>query len=259
MKKPIFLCASLLLFGCLSAQVEKPQAIHSAPTTESEGLRGKVKEVEVQEVMVPTDNVTNYIDTIFLHFNEEGQLLQRNSIWEEEFPFSDYQYTNGRLTKQISWNWSRKDSITNHYYYSSDGCLEHVVILSYEHGRIWHSDTDYVRCDAQCRIIMELIPDTISYTYDVDGNLTLFNGYDGYTRYIYDDKGRLVKKMSRHIGHCDENYTYNAQGDVEEYTFIYSTGDKEVTHFEYTYDNHGNWISRKSGINIIRRRITYYE
>ena len=34
---------------------------------------------------------------------------------------------------------------------------------------------------------------------------------------------------------------------------------EEHAHYDYTYDSHGNWLTRTNGNTIIRRKITYYE
>ena len=264
--KKTFLIATLLLVAS-GTQAQFIASPYYAPTTTAtKGLRGPVKELELQELLVFEDGEIYYEDTLYLHFNEEGLLIERNSLWDEEYPYSKYLYTDGKLTEVKSW--SSVDSTTTQYHYSPDGCVSYAVTYFYEHGNLVEYDTSKYRCDSLCRITMEIFhnsKDTVRCTYDRHGRMTKWcnwercaEGCDGCTTYIYDSQGRLVQEKHRHrYSNGDKIYRYNPQGDVSDYADTFAT--EESTHYEYIYDSHGNWLTRTNGNTIIRRKITYYE
>jgi hypothetical protein len=264
--KRALLIAPLLLVAS-GTQAQFIASPYYAPkTTATEGLRGPVKELELQELLVFEDGEIYYEDTLYLHFNEEGLLIERNSLWHEEYPYSKYLYTDGKLTEVKSW--SSVDSTTTQYHYSPDGCVSYAVTYFYEHGNLVEYDTSKYRCDSLCRITMEIFDnskDTVRCTYDRHGRMTKWcnwerceEGCDGCTEYIYDDQGRLIKEQHRHrysIG--EKEYFYNEEGYVSDLKDSFAL--EEHTHYDYTYDSHGNWLTRTNGNTIIRRKITYYE
>lgn len=234
-----------------------PFPIFAAPTAEREGLRGQVKEVEVLESYFG-DGDTIREDTIFMRFNKNGQMLQRNSLWQDEYPYCDYLYTGGRLDEVK--NWSDFGGVTSQYSYSDDDCLEQVVVLFYQYDKLIDADTHLIQCDSLCRIVREIFRDTLSYTYDAHGNIAVFKGFDGETTYYYDADGKLTKKTGVYpnVRNVDE-YTYNSHGDEESWTTTFTNGKKSQKRYEYTYDSHGNWLTRCDDDGITVRRITYYD
>ncbi len=77
---------------------------------------------------------------------------------------------------------------------------------------------------------------------------------------VYENsQGLLVKEQSRHrYSNGDKEYIYNEKGVV--YTYIENfTGEENTIHYEYTYDNYDNWVTRRRDNNFIIRKITYYE
>ena len=258
--------ATLLLFVCKGTSAQGILTVIDNYPLNWENLRGPVKEMELQELLLFEDGEIYYEDTLYLHFNKEGQLLLRNSLWHEEFPYSEYHYSDGRLIEVTSW--SQVASVTVKYHYSPDGCIEQLVTCFYEDGKPVGCDTTKYHCDSQCHITMEIFhdfKDTVRCTYDENGRMTTWcnwercaEGCDGCTTYLYDDQGRLVKEQHRHrYSNGDKEYVYNEEGYVSDYsdTFAYT----EHTHYEYTYDSHGNWLTRRNGNTLVKRKITYYE
>jgi len=73
-------------------------------------------------------------------------------------------------------------------------------------------------------------------------------GDEGYDRYLYDSKGRLLEKFaSGDVESIDMNRTnvYNRKGDLEK-TLFTDSGDSifEEIFNDYEYDRKGNWIKK---------------
>lgn len=259
---------AVMLMACSGAAAQSLQTVTDHPLND-EYLRGPVKEVEILELYGFEGEELVSEDTVYLHFDEAGQLIQRNSIWEEEYPYSEYRYVDGKLAEVTAW--SDVGSVSTKYHYSN-GCLAFSVTTFFVEGKPDGSDTIIYQCDSLCHITMEIFHDgndTIRCTYDENGRMKTWcnwercaEGCDGCTSYIYDDQGRLVKEQHRHrYSNGYKEYIYNEEGYVSDYIDFFVT--KEHTHYEYTYDNHGNWLTRKSfnnGMyNLTIRKITYYE
>lgn len=221
--------------------------------------------MELRKLLIFDDDIY-YQDTLFLLFNKEGRMIELNRFLLEEYKHSKYLYTNGRLTEVRSW--SDVDSTTTRYHYSHNGCLSYAVTYLFENGNPKVYDTTKYHCDSLCRITMEIFhsfKDTVRCTYDENNNIVTWcnwercdEGCDGCTRFIYDDLGRLVKEQHRHrFSNGDKVYTYNEEGYVSDYTVTFAF--EEHIHYDYTYDSHGNWLTRTNGNTIVRRKITYFE
>ncbi|MBO7101263.1 MAG: hypothetical protein J6V98_04500 [Bacteroidales bacterium] len=281
--KKTFLIATLLLVASgTQAQFITSSPDYAPKTTATEGLRGSVKELEQVEIYY-VDGEELRDDTLYLHFDPNGRLLEQKSLWHAEYPYERYIYSGDVLTEVICWNW--EDTIRLFYHYSADGCLETVRLNYYaffEEKRT--EDTAHFQCDELCRIIMEkeINEDSTFYTYDREGHLVTRSGNYYSNTFEYDNQGNLTKFVlkngnftreiiySRNLhGDITEyqrtdsdgatEYHHYDHGDITEYQRTDSDGATEYHHYEYTYDNHGNWLTRTEGICITTRKITYYE
>ena len=260
MKKTIILTL-LLLVAVASTQAQSVPLPYYAPTTTATvGLHGPVKELEMQEVYY-FDGEDEAEDTLYLHFDQKGRLLERNSLWHAEYPYEIHIYSGDLLTEVICWNW--EDTIRLFYHYSADGCLDAVRCNYYaflEEKRT--EDTSHILCDELCRIIMEEKPnmDSTFYTYNSAGHLATMSGNYYSNSFEYNKQGRLTREV--HINGAYKSiteYIRNEHGDVTEYKRTSSDSTTGHHHYEYTYDNHGNWLTRREGSSITTRKITYYE
>ena len=207
------------------------------------------------------DKDTVRFATIHLFFNRQGQLIQRNSFEDYEDSFIEYHYTDDKLSMVTCWRkiyFEESHFDTTFYYYTPYGCPEKYVS---------GNNTTLLLCDSLCHITMEInnYQDTVHCTYDEYGRIVKWcnwercdEGCDGCTTYIYDNQGRLVKKQHRHrYSNGDEEFFYNGEGDVSDSKDTFGLG--EQIHYEYTYDGHGNWLTRRHRLYVTQREITYYE
>lgn len=262
----LLLSVALLVMTCSTVRGQGLLTLNEDPLS-YEILRGPVKEVELLDMSVYENGETTHWDTIYLLFNEDGQILQRNSFIDVEYPFTKYLYKNGKLTEIKCWD--NDDSTKTQYHYLPNGCLSHAVDYYYENGVQKVYDTTKYHCDLLCHITMEIFnhfKDTVRCSYDKSGRMSTWcnwerceEGCDGCTTYIYDNQGLLVKEKHRHrYSMGDKEYIYNEKGFVATYIDKFA-GEEEITHYEYTYDNYDNWVTRRNGNNFTIRKITYYE
>ena len=109
-------------------------------------------------------------------------------------------------------------------------------------------------------IIIGVMPDSTFYTYIRAGHLVTRSGSYYSNTFEYDNQGNLTKFVLKNDNFTREIiYVRNHHGDITEYQRTDSDGTTEYHHYEYTYDNHGNWLTRTEGICITTRKITYYE
>ena len=258
--------AALLVMACSTATGQGLLTLNDDPLS-YENLRGPVKEVELLDMTAFEDGETTIWDTIYLLFNEDGQILQRNCFMHAEYPYIIYLYTNGKLTEEKWWN--SYDSIRRQYHYSPNGCLSYAVEFYYEEGEQKIYDTNQYHCDSLCRVTMQIyhnFQDTVRCSYDKSGKMTKWcnwqrckEGCDGCIKYIYDKQGRLVKEEHRLLYSMgDKEYIYNEKGFVSTYIENFA-GEENTIHYEYTYDNYDNWVTRRRDNYFIIRKITYYE
>ena len=250
---------SMLLLATASTQAQFTAEPYYAPTaTATQELRGPVKELELLEVYY-VDGEAEPEDTLYLHFDQTGRLLERTSLWHEEYPYERNTYSGNLLTEVLCWNW--EDTIRFSYHYSTEGCLETVHWDYYDDGEKIEGQEAHIQCDELCRIIMkERDLDSTFYTYDSAGHLATMSGNYYSDTYEYDKHGNLTREVIINGEYtCITTYIRNEHGDVTEYRRTASDGTNEYYRYEYTYDNHGNWLTRIEGTSITTRKITYYE
>jgi hypothetical protein len=93
--------------------------------------------------------------------------------------------------------------------------------------------------------------------------------------YVYDDKGRVIKRLFRAGDfHDDTTTTYNEHGDEAgtvriESCFNHLPDDpkrarldkcRSEVHYRYEYDSHGNWTEQTvdGSSSVTHRKLTYY-
>lgn len=129
-----------------------------------------------------------------------------------------------------------------------------------------------VTCDEHGRVLKELGNENIQYAYDLAGRIlekvqlhepigmgNLFLPLFDY-KFQYNDMGLLVcRKLKYGNVIVIDTYKYNGQGDIVEMERIRNDGYEVHKHFEYTYDDRGNWLTCKSDSCQTIRTITYYD
>ena len=232
-------------------------------TVASNDLHGHVKEMTLRKVDIFSNEIIDQ-DTLYLHFNNEGLLTQRNSLWGEEYPDCIYRYSDGRLMEQT---YSADNaSVTSTYLYTSSGCLTAAIQQWYENGKPNGTDTIHYTCDNNL-IVAERSPQgERQYSYKLDPisqeYLLATETQDGITtQYDYDTDGRMIKRTTLDNGVVTrtETFTYNDHGDLIEYQQTSPNDDDPLIIIKkYTYDSHGNWITCTSNLYYEQRTITYY-
>lgn len=258
--KRIILMAALLLATAGTQAQFMVNPDYAPTTTATEGLRGSVKELEQVEI-THVDGEELRDDTLYLHFDPNGRLQERKSLWHAEYPYERDIYSGDLLTEVICWN--REDTIRLFYHYSANGCLKAVRLNYYDYEVDQRTeDTAHIQCDKLCRIIMEeeTNKDSTFYTYDRAGHLVTRSGSYYSNTFEYDNQGNLTKFALKNGNFTREIiYVRNLHGDVTEYQRTDSDGATEYHHYEYSYDKYGNWLTRTEGSSITTRKITYYE
>ena len=104
--------------------------------------------------------------------------------------------------------------------------------------------------------------------YDAEGFLqsakrTMMQGQAVEVKYKWEN-GRIVSQSMNMMGRdMVTKYTYNDKGAISAQIMDMGGQQMEMPYTDYKYDNHGNWISRKSsmmGRNMEQTRsIEYYE
>lgn len=250
----------IMLLATSSMQAQFLSFTNYTPiTTATEGLRGPVKELELVELNRGySEPEPVSMDTLYMHFDQTGRLLERNSLWHAEYPYERYIYSGDLLTEMIFWNQS--DTIHMFFHYTTKGCLETVLWKYKNENDEMTENTTYIQCDEMCRIIKEEDNNKSTfYTYNQTGQLATMSGSYYSNTYEYDEQGNLTKCVLRNGDYTGiTTYIRNSYGDVTEYHRT-AYGTDENHHYKYTYDRHGNWLTRSEGSDITTRKITYYE
>ena len=155
------------------------------------GYRGRVETVQSTEFCM--DSANRFFVTTAEAYNEQGQ---RTDMSVADFLYqTNYHYeydSNGRLVYYLgTYAEGGKDSIVFHY--DKKGCLfgfeGYFLSADPTEG---NSVTDFlVTCDAQCRV------------------LTCASVWEDTTWYVYDNQGRLLKKIQSWHTDKAETFDYN--------------------------------------------------
>lgn len=207
-------------------------------------LKGNVKSIaeyayslelqdgELVEEPIRFDDERGTVDYTESYYNTDGMLEKYRAIWDMYMNTDTYVYEKG-LLKEIkhTFNAERHPEVTRFTYNDKKQLIEMSENLN---GNI--SNT--------------------FYAYDAKGNMIS----DGEYEYIYDGKGRLKKKYSKH--YKKEIFSYDKSGKEKEYLIEFSdpTGYYDDSYAEYSvkYDKQGR-IIEKNKKNITDGTRTIYK
>ena len=287
MKKLFLLGAMVCALGMFSAckssiklielieqqgQVRYKNTGYEMVTAAEDGYRGRVNTVTERFYSVTT------ADTAALHvlhhsYNEAGYRQHYELGSQQMLQTSDYEYADGRLvgieemyTQYLSpmvmrSSYEKSNPTHIHYTHAPNGFPATMV------REMVSGDGDSIRttliftCDTQGRVLEEHgDPLNKIYTYDTEGrtvSVVTVGMSSGSNE--YDAQGRLSKSHLT-MGGESGTYTisYNNHGDPSDIILTVNNKDQGF-HYDYTYDTHGNWLTRNDGNLLIRRTITYYK
>ena len=148
------------------------------------------------------------------------------------------------------------------YTYTLDGCpaMKVLGLISGDGDTI--SDTTRYVCDKECRIVEQIGDMGCRYEYDEVGRVvTYVNETYGYSSHSeYDKLSHLTTAtLTQGTQTATYVYSYNSNGFESDIYYSDSDGNQQSVHYDYTYDSHGNWLTRSDGTTLIRRTITYFE
>lgn len=151
----------------------------------------------------------------FYDYDESGNLLREEYYDKNSLKYMrTYVYANGRLTERNVYEGRNLVSKCRYHYEGND---VHIA--------------EYLGTGVRVGTGLDKL-DQRGYMMEYD------------EKHTYDEKGRIIRKSG--IQMTDTVFHYNAQGDLLR-TEIYYGGPKpfRIISYEYTYDSHNNWISRK--------------
>ena len=170
-------------------------------------------------------------------YNKNNELISEHSY-----------YSNGSLMSYTLYEYDISGHCICEKYYYNDNSLRWTVTYTYDNDRI------------------------IKLMHDEEPNIPDFGVFkkkihesDYEITYVYDDNGKHIKNIIHDFKTCtqeEKTYEYvfgDTNVEVNEYGLV--TKIDELT-FEYTYDNHHNWITKTTykntiPISIIERDIIY--
>lgn len=226
-----------------------------------DGLRGCVFSVQEKKT---EDGVTS----VFNHrYTEDGFRLHHEDTIFGDKGIYQYYYSKGQLqiVELIRYGFVNERW---HFHYDNN-ILVMVDWKQYEEERFPIESSSFrIMCDEQGRVIRN---ENLRYSYDSEGRiLEKIHGRGGgmgnlfpsifECKYKYDGLGQLVCRNIK-CGNVVivDSYNYNIQGDVVEMVRARNDGFEVHKHFEYTYDNRGNWLTCKSESCHTLRTISYYD
>nr|WP_321221201.1 hypothetical protein [uncultured Psychroserpens sp.] len=204
------------------------------------------------------DSISNLIK--IKRFDEDGECPSRSYVYDEkgrkikEIINKSYVYIKeGRTTR------SKKDSIgltkikVKYSYDSNNNLLE---TQHYDYGSYDNLPSKPSRKIQN--VYKNNLLKKVLYVRDT---------VDSFTEYFYDNQKRKIKEIRTVPENRDRNsskeYFYDKKGNIKK--LIYTEKDKPVIiDFEYSFDNHNNWIKQTKSINgkklfIWTRNIIYYK
>lgn len=276
------LCALGMMVACKSSTklIEQQESArykntgYEMVTAAEDSYRGRVNTVTERFYSV-TSSDTAALYVLHHSYNEAGYRMHRELGSQQMLQASDYTYADGRLvgieemytqylSPTVMRNSYEKSNPTHiHYTHASNGFPATMV------REMVSGDGDSIRkttvfvCDAHGRVTegREDCGGFITqYTYDESGRMVsivtvgMSSGSNE-----YDAQGRVVKSHLTMGGESGTyTFSYNDHGDEADIILTMSDGNTQSVHYDYTYDSHGNWLTRNDGNILVRRTITYY-
>ena len=244
----------ILMLSALGAEAQN--SYFSTPTVETYALHGNVKEVLLTGQLIDMDKT----DTLYLHFNEDGILLEsRYSTYVGELPNTTYRYNDGKIVERL--NFDDSSCFHDTYLYGADGCLTEVIRTYSEEEKIIDIDTFYFICDEFCRITAEGRVYPTRYTYNEAGLVATMTYDDNLILYEYDAQNLLEKEIWKEGGSEKVTvYIRDEYGNITDEIISYPHVGTIKRHVSYnTLDRHGNWTTLTEDGMTFQRSITYYD
>ncbi len=266
----------MLVFTALLPQCVWAQYKHTTydlVTAQEDNYLGAVNEI-TEAYFKPDGKDTVALYTAHHRYTKDGLRLHRELVGPQVLDAYDYQYANGRLVAMenlytqyksptlLATEYTGQSLRHTVYTYTSDGCpaMKVLSLISGDGDTI--SDTTRYVCDKECRIVEQIGDMGCRYEYDEVGRVvTSINETYGYSSHNEYDKLWHLTKMTITEGTQTATYvfSYNSNGFESDIYYTDSDGNQQSVHYDYTYDSHGNWLTRSDGTTLIRRTITYFE
>ncbi len=215
-----------------------------------------VCEGEIEKLLLLSSFVKNY--------NLQGQIVSAYSLYEDGSPVWEYIF-NGQPSELVlncdCFNSKKELEERIIYHYDKQGNLTAKICTDKDGKQLWK----------------------IAFFYNEEGFLLMKEFFTDnnqqihkYRDFQYDEKGHLLQmydcpdthstsEMPDHFFDFKISYKYDENGEITERCETSPSGRKNITQFEYKYDNHGNWIQKKEialPLNILtgikERVIEYY-
>lgn len=264
---------AVLLLAATCAQAQYKNTFYDQITASEDNLLGKVKDVtESYYNMHGSDTTAMY--RAHQRYTHDGLREHHELVGHQVLDAYDYQYTDGRLvyventyTQYISPTilsnqYEKTNKRYDHYTHTADGCPEKRVHSMVNDDGDSIEATTFFQCDPSCRILASTGVFAKSFHYDELGRIDscAYENTGSTSTYEYDELWHITK-ISFTEGTLSGSivYSYNTNGFEEDVEYSDSDGNRQHVHYDYTYDNHGNWLTRSDGSTLIKRKITYYE
>lgn len=260
-----------LLPQCVWAQYK--HTLYDQVTAAEDQLFGAVNEITEEYFKLDgKDTVALY--TAHHSYTMDGLRLHRELVGPQVLDAYDYKYANGRLIAMenlytqytsptlLSAKYTQQSRRLSTYFYTADGCPAMKVLSFISGDGDTISDTTRFVCNKECRIVEEIGAMKCHHEYDKFGSVvTSVSESYGYASHSeYDKLAHLTKAtLTQGTQTATYVYSYNTNGFESDIYYSDSDGNQQSVHYDYTYDSHGNWLTRSDGTTLIRRTITYFE
>ena len=274
-----------LLFCFLVMALAGPASSQTTTDWKSMGLRGKVKELTIQQnYRYKKDGIAftpweKQYTSIYKfeptgRYSEFSQLLANGSL-NYRIRYS-YNITE-KKGEQAYYDKEDKPTIKKALLYDNKGKMIELVEYTKEGNRRSSYKYVYDAAGNNTELVYFREDGTMGsktlWTYDAKGNVTANSietpGYaTSYKRYTYDSKGNRTEETWLD-GNMQVTFrfvrSYDEKGNVtEEIKYKGDNNPRDKTTWKYEYDNQGNWIKKTqyasdgTDFNIEERTIIYY-
>jgi len=232
-------------------------------------LNGKIKSIktlnysvgdfggEIEKLLLLSSFVKNY--------NEQGLILSAYSLYEDGTPVWEYIFNAQPSGLEIDCDcFNSKKELEERiiYRYDNKGNLTAKICSDKDGRQLW--EIRFMYNDEGFLLMKEFFTDNHQQIHK-------------YRDFQYDEKGHLLQMFDCPDAHSDSEmpdhffdfkitYQYDEKGEITERCETSPSGKKNITQFEYKFDNHGNWIQKKEialplkiPTGIKERIIEYYD